>query len=305
MVITLGLVLAGCDETGPVEDNITQECSDPYSNLNGICCLDADYNGVCDAFEEDEPEPECPGNQVKIGMICCLDANKNDICDDSEVEPEPEPKSETSIEPDPEPEPEPECPPGQRRVGIDCCVDANANNVCDDSEPKPEVINYVEVDPKLVIEGEDAKGLQDFPDMFLSYKLGDPGKHFNGLIVIGEAAPARDVLTAGQLSMLFVRLGEDKTIAAYLDNEVDDIKNQNAIIIGRPCENIHSAILLEYTRCNADLNSGEAKIKFFKNGEYVQLVIYGYDAIGTQVAGELLVNYATSGLYGQERKITY
>lgn len=297
-IVILAMIAAACDtfvepDSADSQDSaapVSETCSPPYKVIAGLCCLDEDDNGMCDAFEEEEPEPECPDGQVKIGMVCCVDDNENEVCDNSEAPQEPEPT--------PEPEPESE---SSRAEDED--QDLPDPETLIPKDPEPEITEFVKVDNKLVVDTADAKGLQDFPEMFLSYKMGRTGNHFNGLIVVGEQAPSRDVLSAAELTKLFVRIAKDDVITAYMDSEVEDIKAQNAIIIGRPCENTHSATLLGTTQCSAGLSQGDAKLKFFKHGEFVQIVAYGYDSIATAAAVEDLVNYKQSGIFGKDWRV--
>lgn len=59
-------------------------CYSPYVKLNNICCLDQNFNSICDNYEQKEtkePESKCYSPYIKRGSSCCLDDNRNRMCD--------------------------------------------------------------------------------------------------------------------------------------------------------------------------------------------------------------------------------
>lgn len=62
-------------------------CPAPYINIGNACCLDSDYNRICDKDEESQKqnnqnyEPICEYPYIRIDTQCCLDSNHNGRCD--------------------------------------------------------------------------------------------------------------------------------------------------------------------------------------------------------------------------------
>lgn len=58
-------------------------CNSPYIKVGNECCLDKNFNGICDRDETQLSisEPACTYPYIKINTECCLDDNNNGICD--------------------------------------------------------------------------------------------------------------------------------------------------------------------------------------------------------------------------------
>ncbi|MBR9705111.1 hypothetical protein GOV12_06880 [Candidatus Pacearchaeota archaeon] len=60
-------------------------CNAPYMEFANTCCLDKNYNQVCDNDEKIEEEKEkvldCTRPYIKKGNTCCLDEDRNRVCD--------------------------------------------------------------------------------------------------------------------------------------------------------------------------------------------------------------------------------
>jgi hypothetical protein len=59
-------------------------CYPPYRVFGLSCCLDSNYNGICDNDEkpkQTEIVEYCELPYIKVGSSCCLDDNRNGRCD--------------------------------------------------------------------------------------------------------------------------------------------------------------------------------------------------------------------------------
>ena len=60
-------------------------CSTPYIKVGLTCCLDKNYNSICDNDEQTKTEPEytnmCESPYRSIGGKCCVDDDRNGRCD--------------------------------------------------------------------------------------------------------------------------------------------------------------------------------------------------------------------------------
>ena len=94
--IILVLLAFGCSKSP------TPTCDKPYIKVGAQCCLDQNYNKVCDKDESaiaatppnETPKATAPAAVVcnkpylLVGTACCLDKNGNSICDSDEAQPE-------------------------------------------------------------------------------------------------------------------------------------------------------------------------------------------------------------------------
>ncbi|MEN9625698.1 MAG: hypothetical protein RL557_26 [archaeon] len=78
------LQVSDYEDTNDDEDDFT--CNPPYIQMGMNCCLDKDYNGICDSDEETEIDygNRCDYPYKDIGSKCCIDENRNNICDSDE-----------------------------------------------------------------------------------------------------------------------------------------------------------------------------------------------------------------------------
>lgn len=100
--------------------------------------------------------------------------------------------------------------------------------------------------------------------------------------------------------------GADKKIAvgtAKLASEVDSLSAQNSIIVGGPCANEKAAEFLGVTSATCSEGAPEANtavVKLKEYGDYVAMLVNGYDAIDTRRASRVLANYNDYDLMGDE-----
>ena len=137
----------------------------------------------------------------------------------------------------------------------------------------------------LLVASVHAYTLANYPSFFVT------GDRFKATYVIGEEAPALDVVSATVLSTALVRYPNLTTEigTSRLDTEITDITAINAIVIGSPCENIAAARLEGNPQpCNKNLGGSVAYIKIFQHNGKVQLLITGITAEDRHQAAEFL-----------------
>lgn len=81
--------------------------------------------------------------------------------------------------------------------------------------------------------------------------------------------------------------------AAKLASEVSDVKAQNAILVGGPCANTASAVVMgNPTDCTEGFTPGEGMIQVWEhtNGN-VAMLVAGYGALDTRNAAQVVANY--------------
>ena len=91
--------------------------------------------------------------------------------------------------------------------------------------------------------------------------------------------------------------------AVKLDTEVSSVTNKNIVAVGGPCANSVVAELMgNPADCSTALGieSGQALIKLFENGDYVALVVAGQDAMDTRLAAQIVSNWDDYSLTGDE-----
>ena len=60
------------------------QCSSPYIKVGNACCVDTNYNHICDSDEKVDSSNtynSCGYPLVSVGGVCCRDENKNGRCD--------------------------------------------------------------------------------------------------------------------------------------------------------------------------------------------------------------------------------
>ncbi|MFA6888258.1 MAG: hypothetical protein WC254_02060 [Candidatus Woesearchaeota archaeon] len=95
--------------------------------------------------------------------------------------------------------------------------------------------------------------------------------------------------------------------AVKLDTEVSSVTNKNIVAVGGPCANSVVAELMgNPADCSTALGieSGQALIKLFENGDYVALVVAGQDAMDTRLAAQIVSNWEDYSLTGDEMVAT-
>ncbi|PIN78819.1 hypothetical protein COV16_05490, partial [Candidatus Woesearchaeota archaeon CG10_big_fil_rev_8_21_14_0_10_34_8] len=91
--------------------------------------------------------------------------------------------------------------------------------------------------------------------------------------------------------------------AVKLDTEVSSVTSKNIVAVGGPCANSVVAELMGNPSDCAGamgIESGQALIKMYENGDYVALVVAGQDAMDTRLAAQILSNWEDYDLSGDE-----
>ncbi|MFC1691145.1 hypothetical protein ACFL0W_03090 [Nanoarchaeota archaeon] len=165
------------------------------------------------------------------------------------------------------------------------------------------LISLTHLDEPVVVPVDEELDLSEYPNFFLQ-----DGK-FAGLIVVGEKAPAEDVVTAvdiGASIQFYIqnRYSSTSTVgssnvnigSARLSSEVSNIKKVHAIVVGNPITNPKVKEL--YPDFYEDVQPGEAVIKLFHNNGKTQLVVGGYGVQSTRKAARILSTWDSYDLDG-------
>ncbi|MBD3303611.1 hypothetical protein GF343_00545 [Candidatus Woesearchaeota archaeon] len=130
--------------------------------------------------------------------------------------------------------------------------------------------------------------LSNFPELFIK------GNRLNGNFVVGDQAPADDVIAAIDISVSFQKYGVSKTGGAMLASEVSNY-NRNIISVGRPCDNAVTAQILRSngisaydSNCSYGLKPGQAVVYLFEYNEYAHMLVFGYSRLETRKAARAL-----------------
>ena len=140
--------------------------------------------------------------------------------------------------------------------------------------------------------------LSNFPDMFINNGV------FDGILVVGDQAPASDVIAQSNLVQFFVGYtGKSLVGSTKLASEIKSL-NQNIISIGSACHNnVSWEIMVQPKQCDRWLEPGKAMILSYGYKDYVYIVIAGYSDKGTRDAVDFLINYDKNKLKGSNMLI--
>jgi hypothetical protein len=135
-------------------------------------------------------------------------------------------------------------------------------------------------------------GLEDFPDFFDD----------DTLIIVGNKAPAIDVISATDLATHLQRENNLELVSVLTGDigELDDL-DEDAILIGKPCDNpfISELLDLEEDDCETYLDPDTAVIKLiFDDNTYV--IVTGYTAEDTR---DGIAKLNSGGVDGQEEVV--
>ena len=262
------LLSSGCEK--PVEEEplieIVEEQVEEVEE-KPVCPESCDDENVCtkDSCSE-ETEYECIYDNVPL---CC----GNDICEiteDAEECPDDCPICETNDE----------CKEAYFDYNERDCKEKNiipccGNSVCDLFE------TYDTCSEDCEEEDED---LGDFPDFL------DDGV----LMVIGNKAPATDVISATNLATYLRTKGIEPEIA--LSDEIDELDN-DVILIGRPCDNpfVNEVLDIGEHECGGFLPVNTAVIKLIEEDNII-IVITGHGPDDIKEAVEFLIDEKAEGV---------
>lgn len=170
----------------------------------------------------------------------------------------------------------------------------------DEEDEKDEVETTDDVIVTSTFE-ETTSGLEDYPAPFID------GCNFYGNIVVGDSAPAEDVISAiditSSLTSGTTSSGSFCAVIvspALLASELVSIGSQNLIVIGNPCDNkITAEIMGSSSDCLADFEKDKAIIKLYEtSGGKIAMIVAGYSTSDTRKAARVLKNYEDYSLSG-------
>lgn len=135
--------------------------------------------------------------------------------------------------------------------------------------------------------------LSNFPDIFVK------DGNFNAVIVVGDKAPASDVIAQSNLVQFFGGyIGKSLIGSTKLSSEIDTLK-QNIISIGSACHNnVSWEIMTQPKQCDRWLEPSKAMVILYDYQGYVHMVIAGYSDKGTRDAVDFLINKKKGSLSG-------
>ena len=126
----------------------------------------------------------------------------------------------------------------------------------------------------------------DYPGIFIK-----DGK-LNAAIIVGNKAPASDVIAQINIIQYFIGNGVSVSGSAKLSSET--MLEQNAILIGSACNNpLTAQVLGNPSPCNREIEPGKPLIKLFKANGYFHLVVAGYTEKETRDAVNSLADHGS------------
>ena len=126
--------------------------------------------------------------------------------------------------------------------------------------------------------------------------------------VPSEQAEVKIYVTSGATYSVATASGSAERVAIPVDankfdSEISSVSAQNLIVVGGPCVNTVAAELMgSPSDCSEGFTPGVARIKLFENGDSVAMLVAGYSADDTVLAGEVLATRA-SELSGMESTV--
>lgn len=123
-------------------------------------------------------------------------------------------------------------------------------------------------------------------------------------IIVGKEAPAKNVVTAanlaGALKQMGVDVGETK-----LDDEVQDLRVRDYLIIGSPCDNTAAAVVLgidaKHKNQCAIFSQGQGNVRLIPtSGSTAALLVSGGSPYDVERAAKRLARYQGEPLRGME-----
>ena len=150
-------------------------------------------------------------------------------------------------------------------------------------EESQQVVKRNESETELITLPAD---LRYYPKFFIK------DEELNAFIVVGDSAPAMDVIAATDISASIQSAFKEIGVGPVkLVREVST--NNNLIIVGRQARDT-----IDIDADLAELDEGEGLIQIVRNGNYVALYVVGYDESGTRQATKVLTNWKDYQLSG-------
>jgi len=147
--------------------------------------------------------------------------------------------------------------------------------------------------------------LSNYPNMFIV------DNKFNGVLVVGDRAPADDVISLVDIAASLEYRGEETSTvttvekisvgSAKLASEVRDPLKLNVISVGGPCMNAVTNTLMGHPAdCSKGFTKGKGSITLFNYNGFAQVVVAGYSVDDTRNAARVLSNWKDYNLEGKE-----
>src|SRR3989338_6395927 len=137
--------------------------------------------------------------------------------------------------------------------------------------------------------------LSRYPAYFI-----EAGK-FNVLLVVGDNAPAEDVIAITDIASGLQQDGMKRIGFTKLASDVPNPLQNNIISVGRACNNrVSNQLLGNPGWCTKGLTEGMTKIQLFHYSNKYQIVVQGYSDQDTRIAAIVLANWKNYGLAGDE-----
>ena len=140
-----------------------------------------------------------------------------------------------------------------------------------------------------------AEDLADYPKSFLSQGS------FNGQIIVGNSAPATDVLAAIEISNSLQQLSESQ-MRSSTEDEFDPAKN--SILIGLPCQNKAISSILGTGSCDIGLANNTGYIRLVEKNGAIYLIVTGKTAADTRKAARALAQYRLHAFLGNDMLVS-
>lgn len=139
--------------------------------------------------------------------------------------------------------------------------------------------------------------LSEYPQLFVD------GSKLNAMLVVGDQAPADDVIASVDITVSFQKLGATPSLSASaLASEIGDY-NRNIISVGRPCDNAVTAQILrsngisDYdSDCSYGLKPGQAIVYLFDYNGFAHMLVFGYSKVETRQAARALSMQKMKGM---------
>jgi len=131
-----------------------------------------------------------------------------------------------------------------------------------------------------------------------TYDIHIPAEQAEVKMYVTSGATYSVATAAGSASRVAIPVDANK-----FDSEISSVSAQNLIVVGGPCVNTVAAELMgNPSNCAEGFTPGVARIKLFENGDSVAMLVAGYSADDTTLAGEVIATRA-SELSGMESTV--
>ncbi len=140
--------------------------------------------------------------------------------------------------------------------------------------------------------------LSNYPQLFFE------GDTVNAVMVVGDNAPAEDVIAATDITVSFEKKQtKPAALASELKPNEERSLYRNIISVGRPCDNAVTAQILrsngisDYdSDCSYGLKPGQAIVYLFDYNGFAHMLVFGYSKVETRQAARALSMQKMKGM---------